>query len=420
VTPSILRRNGVLACAAVFVFSALSASAQTQNPPQINWQTNVEAAQRLAAQTNRLVLLHFWAPWCKPCLRLDSEVFSQPQFGPALEANYVPVKINADEAQTIARAYGVTSLPVDVIITPTGKLVTILASPANLEKYITQLNDAAASHRQINGGAYAQVQPGSPTSNPAAYQAPVNPPPAAQAAAGDRYADYNNRAALGATAAGYPAQPGAPQTYPAQQAAAAGYPAQPPVGTNYAAQLPLGGAYNQQPPAGPTGQPQGNLSFGPGAAAPAYGQQSPAAGPGVANAQPGAPPNLPPAAAPPVQLPPGSPPLGLEGYCPVTLVTQKRWVAGDKRWGAVHRDRTYLFAGPEEQKRFLASPDAFSPVISGNDPVLALDQRQAVPGTRKWGVFLGGRIYLFSSEASMLQFEKNPNRYAAEVVQAMR
>ncbi len=416
----------------MFVFSTLSANAQTQNPPQVLWQTNIEAAQRLAAQTNRLVLLHFWAPWCKPCLRLDSEVFSQPQFGPAVEANYVPVKVNADEAQTIARAYGVTSLPVDVIVTPTGKLVAILASPANLEKYVTQLNDAAAGYRQLNGGAYAQVPTGSPANNPvgagASNQAPGGPPPVAQAATGDRYADYSNRAALGATAAaagvtaagGYGTQPAGPQGYPAQPPATAGYPAQPPVGPGYAAQPPVGGGYNQQPPANPAGPPQGNPGFEPKAATSPYAQPSAFASPGVANAQPAAQPNLPAANSPPVQLPPGSPALGLEGYCPVTLVTQKRWVQGDKRWGAIHRDRTYLFAGPEEQKRFLTNPDAFSPVISGNDPVLALDQRQTVPGTRKYGVFLGGRIYLFSSESSLTQFEKNPNRYAAEVLQAMR
>ncbi len=123
---------------------------------------------------------------------------------------------------------------------------------------------------------------------------------------------------------------------------------------------------------------------------------------------------------PQFQLPPGSPPLGMEGYCPVTLVNQKRWVQGDSRWGAVHRGRTYLFTGPEEQKHFLASPDSFSPVMSGNDPVMAADQRQVVPGTRTHGVFYGNRIYLFSSEASLQQFNQNPRRYAAESLQAMR
>ena len=104
----------------------------------------------------------------------------------------------------------------------------------------------------------------------------------------------------------------------------------------------------------------------------------------------------------------------------MTLVSQKRWVQGDPRWGAVHRGRTYLFSSQEEQKRFLAEPDKFSPAISGNDPVLALDQRQIVAGARAHGIFYDNRIYLFSSEASLQQFNQNPKRYAAEVLQATR
>jgi YHS domain-containing protein len=59
-------------------------------------------------------------------------------------------------------------------------------------------------------------------------------------------------------------------------------------------------------------------------------------------------------------------------------------------------------------------------VISGNDPVLAMDGGQAVSGRREHGVFYENRIYLFADEASLQRFYQNPNRYAAEVVQAMR
>jgi YHS domain-containing protein len=104
----------------------------------------------------------------------------------------------------------------------------------------------------------------------------------------------------------------------------------------------------------------------------------------------------------------------------VTLVEQKRWAKGDTQWGAIHRGRTYLFASSEAQRRFLANPDAYSPVIEGNDPVLALDNRQLVPGSRTLGVFFEKRVYLFSCEETLRRFEQNPRRYAAEIIQAMR
>ena len=126
------------------------------------------------------------------------------------------------------------------------------------------------------------------------------------------------------------------------------------------------------------------------------------------------------AGAPTVQLPQGTPPLALDGYCAAALTEQRRWVPGDRRWGAIHRGRTYLFSGPEEQKRFLANPDAYSPVISGNDPVLGSIPGRKLPATREHGVFYNNRIYLFSCEQTLDAFNKNPNRYSAEILQAMR
>ena len=113
--------------------------------------------------------------------------------------------------------------------------------------------------------------------------------------------------------------------------------------------------------------------------------------------------------------------MGLEGYCPVTLVEAKQWALGDKTWGVVHRGRTYLFLGPAEKEKFLANPDRYSPVLSGNDPVLAVDSQVAVPGRREFGVFgADGRVYLFADEGSLGRFNQNQTRYSAETIQAMR
>ena len=93
---------------------------------------------------------------------------------------------------------------------------------------------------------------------------------------------------------------------------------------------------------------------------------------------------------------------------------------GDRRWGAVHRGRTYLFTGPEEQRRFFADPDRYAPAISGNDVVLAAEQGQPVPGMREHGVFFGNHVYLFASEATLDKFARNPNLYANQTLGAVR
>jgi YHS domain-containing protein len=121
------------------------------------------------------------------------------------------------------------------------------------------------------------------------------------------------------------------------------------------------------------------------------------------------------------QLPPGCPPAALDGNCPVTLMERRQWATGNRAWGAIHRGRTYLFVGPDEKEKFLANPDFYSPVLAGNDPVLALDNQMLVPGRREFGFFgPDNRVYLFADEASLKRFEANPRRYAAEVLQAQR
>jgi YHS domain-containing protein len=97
---------------------------------------------------------------------------------------------------------------------------------------------------------------------------------------------------------------------------------------------------------------------------------------------------------------------------------EQRWQLGDRRWGVIHRGRTYLFSGPEQQRKFLSDPDRYSPAISGQDVVMALDYGQKIDGKRALGVTYQNRIYLFSNDASRQAFERNPKRYATEVLQA--
>ncbi len=174
---------------------------------------------------------------------------------------------------------------------------------------------------------------------------------------------------------------------------------------------PVNPPYAGQPSyAGPA---QGPPDGGRGAADGGRGQPSYA---GLAQGPPGNPgPSFQGQASPAIELPPGSPPLELDGYCPVQLTDNERWVLGDRRWGAIHEGRTYLFAGPEDQNRFLADPTHYAPVFSGDDVVKLVDEGKRVPGSRLHGAWFHGKVYLFVSEGSYQQFDKNPFRYVSKL-----
>ena len=127
-----------------------------------------------------------------------------------------------------------------------------------------------------------------------------------------------------------------------------------------------------------------------------------------------------PISSPAVQPPAANPPLCLDGFCPVTLAEKQQWVPGDRRYGAIHRGRTYLFTGSEEQRRFFTDPDRYAPIISGNDIVQAMEKGQAVPGMREHGVFYNGHIFLFADEVALDKFSKNPAYYANQALEAIQ
>ncbi len=96
------------------------------------------------------------------------------------------------------------------------------------------------------------------------------------------------------------------------------------------------------------------------------------------------------------------------------------WTKGNPLYGAIHLNRTYLFPSAEMQQKFLANPDRYSPIISGNDPVVALEKNEIVSGRRQFGLVYEDRMILFSSKESYEKFVKESKRYTTELQQALQ
>lgn len=363
----------------------------THGQEVVRWHNDIEQARRIAAESNRLVLIHFVIRNCQPCAKLEANVFPDPRFVHALQASFVPVKLNADDFPMTAEKFGVTRFPTDVVLTSGGTVIAKTGCPQTADDYVTQLREIADYHRRTTERAMAAAAS-----------------PSGASAAAPRRAEQHAGVSHSATTSPAPTS-GATSTAarPATAAPANSLPYGRALEQNAAATRPQPADYQAQasayrpPPSdyqahATTSQP--SMSSHPASGASFQPQISTVPSP-AANSPP---------------------PLGLDGFCPVQLVEGQRWVPGDRKFGAVHRGRTYLFNGPQEQQKFLANPDRYSPMLSGFDPVVWHHTGRLTPGRREFGATYGDRVFLFADESSYQAFYRQPEVYIGRVEQAMQ
>ncbi|MBR2000033.1 MAG: thioredoxin family protein, partial [Lentisphaeria bacterium] len=83
----------------------------------------IGAALEQAKRENKLVLLDFWATWCKNCTALEHNTFPDPEVQKILKAGYILVRVQAEDAgdpatKALLEQYQVTGLPTLLILTP--------------------------------------------------------------------------------------------------------------------------------------------------------------------------------------------------------------------------------------------------------------------------------------------------------------
>lgn len=96
----------ILLTLSMFASSALSAQ---------GWISDFKMAQNLAKNSNKLILVDFWATWCGPCKQMDAEVWSTAEAA-EFKKNFIPVKIDIDAERALAMQYGVRSIPMLILM----------------------------------------------------------------------------------------------------------------------------------------------------------------------------------------------------------------------------------------------------------------------------------------------------------------
>jgi len=77
----------------------------------IHWYKDLDEAMAAAQQSNRPIMIDFWADWCGPCRIMDAEVYTDPALIAAFREKMIGVRIHFDLQPKVVRQFNVPALP---------------------------------------------------------------------------------------------------------------------------------------------------------------------------------------------------------------------------------------------------------------------------------------------------------------------
>jgi thiol:disulfide interchange protein len=86
---------------------------------KVNWLYDWNEALGKAQNEDKPIMIDFYADWCVPCKRLDSDTYSDEALSAFLNDNFVSLKSNVDKSN-LGGNYGITAIPTVVFVSPEG------------------------------------------------------------------------------------------------------------------------------------------------------------------------------------------------------------------------------------------------------------------------------------------------------------
>jgi YHS domain-containing protein/thioredoxin-related protein len=303
-------RSTAAACSlGAWIFLAAATTAAQRMP--IIWHDDLKMASHEARALERPILLYFTGKWCPACLRVERTAFMDRRVIDYITGHLVAVRIDADGSPELAESWNVDRLPTALILGRDGRVQGRIEGYRPAESYLSELESLARAGQRKEPQS-DQLTPVRSTHHVASVQ-PSSPEPAA-----DETIELAARTEKPASNGGV------------------------------AIRLEL--------------------------------QQEPN--------------------------------LALNGICVVTLLRDHKVVTGDPQFSLEFEGATYWFAASEKSERFHTNPKHYAPILSGLCVTSLVDDSCEVPGSMRCAAVYNDRLYLFAGPEQRRRFQANPKRYA--------
>jgi YHS domain-containing protein len=119
-------------------------------PGESRWLSNFEHANAEAQRLGVPLVVHFAAPWCVPCQKMEREVLNGSELKQLFGRDIVAVKVDGPSNQELLEQFSVLAYPSDVLISTDGNVIARRQGFQSADGYLTLLKHLAAS-REIQG-----------------------------------------------------------------------------------------------------------------------------------------------------------------------------------------------------------------------------------------------------------------------------
>jgi thiol-disulfide isomerase/thioredoxin len=137
-----------LAAITLAAATTLATAAQAATGP--TWSRDVDGSLAAARRAGKLVLVDAYADWCGWCKKLEREVFPTPEFV-SFARDYVLLRIDVEDGgrgTEMADTYGAESLPMLLLLEPSGALAGAVSGYAPAPALVARLQAAVAAHER--------------------------------------------------------------------------------------------------------------------------------------------------------------------------------------------------------------------------------------------------------------------------------
>ncbi len=115
---------------------------------QIKWFDSYDKAMEVAQKKNKLIVVNFWAHWCKPCIEMDKRVWEDLKIA-KLNRKFIFVKLDVSSGVSDSR-FSVSAIPNVLITDSYGSILSSFIGSENANYIKTTLNQFPSDVSKLN------------------------------------------------------------------------------------------------------------------------------------------------------------------------------------------------------------------------------------------------------------------------------